>query len=238
MNMDDIKLFLNKDDVIDSDEVISAYSLYEILNEFFYEFRNIRYGYSSLTSMMNNEYSFRDRFKRKDVGNAWFKRISVTKFDDKMIDLLIVVNPFHKKDNDGKGNIYFHLIKDRITGNIYFNGKELCNKIFDKFYPEIIRIFDVSVKYADIFMLDRREFPIYYQEFSLNDVRTLIEYNNFGSVYYHFINNYIFDKETFDFIKSNDMDILRKMPVSVSKLDTISGHIVNEHMKKVRKLGN
>lgn len=236
MNKEDIKLFLKNEDIVENKSVISAYTLYEILNNFFEDFRFARYGDSQLINRMNSEYTFRDRLKTKGIDNAWFRKIFITKFNDKIIDIIIVVNPLYRTGKEGRGNIYFHLIKDRLTGNIYFKDHELCNKVFDKFYPEIIKIFDTADKYIDIFMLDKKEFSIYYQVFKENDISVLMEYNNFGSVYYHFINSRFYNDDTFDFIKEYSSDVLKKIPVPIDNLDTISGHIVNEYMKRIRKL--
>ena len=71
-------------------------------------------------------------------------------------------------------------MKDRKSGNIYFENNVLKNRVFDKFHQEIINIFSLAEIYTDIFMLDKRDFPIYHQTFNLDNIGASVDYNNFG----------------------------------------------------------
>ena len=51
---DDCYKFLKLDIVSDTNNIISAYSLFEILDKFFESFRTLRYGNDKMINSMNN----------------------------------------------------------------------------------------------------------------------------------------------------------------------------------------
>ena len=236
MNKKDINklnLFLSNGCITDNEEVISVYSLYKLLNEYFEDFRILRYGNDKMINSMNNEYSFVDRIKNSMI-NPWFRKIFVSEFNDNFIKIIIIVNPIYRRKEFPTNNIYYYVVKDRKSGNIYFENNVLKNRVFDKFHQEIINIFSLAEIYTDIFMLDKRDFPIYHQTFDLDNVGATIEYNNFGNVSsYIKINNRPCSNNEIKDIKN---DILKRIPVYTDNLDVISSYIVNEQRKaKIRK---
>ncbi len=201
---DDCYKFLKLDIISDTDNMISVYSLYKLLNEYFEDFRILRYGNDKMINSMNNEYTFVDRIK-----NSMIKEFSTN-------------------------NIYYYVVKDRKSGNIYFENNVLKNRVFDKFYQEIINIFSLAEIYTDIFMLDKKDFPIYHQTFDLDNVGASVDYNNFGNVSSYII----YDGKicSNNEIKDIKNDILKRIPVYTDNLDVISSYIVNEQRKaKIRK---
>ena len=78
---DDCYKFLKLDIVSDTDNMISVYSLYKLLNEYFEDFRILRYGNDKMINSMNNEYTFVDRIKNNMI-NPWFRKIFVSEFND------------------------------------------------------------------------------------------------------------------------------------------------------------
>lgn len=233
---DDCYKFLKLDIVSDTDNTISAYSLCKILDKFFENFRILRYGNDKMINSMNNEYTFVDKLNKikNSMINPWFRKIFVSEFNDNFIKMIIIVNPIYRRKEFPTNNIYYYIVKDRNSGNIYFENNVLKNKVFDKFYQEIINIFSLAEIYADIFMLDKRDFPIYHQVFDLDNIGASIEYNNFGNVSsYIKINNRPCSNDEIKAIKN---DILKRIPVYTDNLDAISSYIVNEQRKvKIRK---
>lgn len=228
-----LNLFLGNGCITDNEEVISVYSLYKLLNEYFEDFRILRYGNDKMIDSMNNEYTFVDRIKNSMI-NPWFRKIFVSEFNDDFIKIIIIVNPIYRRKEFSTNNIYYYIIKDRKSGNIYFENNVLKNRVFDKFYQEIINIFSLAEIYTDIFMLDKRDFPIYHQTFDLDNVGATIEYNNFGNVSSYII----YDGKicSNNEIKDIKNDILKRIPVYTDNLDVISSYIVNEQRKaKIRK---
>ena len=61
---DDCYKFLKLDIVSDTNNIISAYSLFEILDKFFESFRTLRYGNDKMINSMNNEYTFVDKLNK------------------------------------------------------------------------------------------------------------------------------------------------------------------------------
>lgn len=236
MNKKDINklnLFLSNGCITDNEEVISVYSLYKLLNEYFEDFRILRYGNDKMINSMNNEYSFVDRIKNSMI-NPWFRKIFVSEFNDDFIKIIIIVNPIYRRKEFPTNNIYYYVVKDRKSGNIYFENNVLKNRVFDKFYQEIINIFSLAEIYTDIFMLDKRDFPIYHQTFDLDNVGASVDYNNFGNVSSYII----YDGKicSNNEIKDIKNDILKRIPVYTGNLDVISSYIVNEQRKaKIRK---
>lgn len=231
-----LNLFLGNGCITDNEEVISVYSLYKLLNEYFENFRTLRYGNDKMIDSMNNEYTFVDKLNKikNSMINPWFRKIFVSEFNDNFIKMIIIVNPIYRRKDFPTNNIYYYIVKDRNSGNIYFENNVLKNKVFDKFYQEIINIFSLAEIYADIFMLDKRDFPIYHQTFNLDNIGATIEYNNFGNVSsYIKINNRPCSNDEIKDIKN---DILKRIPVYTDNLDAISSYIVNEQRKvKIRK---
>ena len=227
---DDCYKFLKLDIVSDTDNMISVYSLYKLLNEYFEDFRILRYGNDKMINSMNNEYTFVDRIKNSMI-NPWFRKIFISEFNDNFIKMVIIVNPIYRRKEFSTNNIYYYIIKDRKSGNIYFENNVLKNRVFDKFYQEIINIFSLAEIYTDIFMLDKRDFPIYHQTFDLDNVGASVDYNNFGNVSSYII----YDGKI---CSNNEIknDILKRIPVYTDNLDAISSYIVNEQRKaKIRK---
>ena len=76
---DDCYKFLKLDIVSDTNNIISAYSLFEILDKFFESFRTLRYGNDKMISSMNNEYTFVDKLNKikNSMINPWFRKIFV-----------------------------------------------------------------------------------------------------------------------------------------------------------------
>ena len=64
---DDCYKFLKLDIISDTDNMISVYSLYKLLNEYFEDFRILRYGNDKMINSMNNEYTFVDRIKNSMI---------------------------------------------------------------------------------------------------------------------------------------------------------------------------
>ena len=94
--------------------------------------------------------------------------------------------------------------------------------------------FSLAEIYTDIFMLDKRDFPIYHQTFDLDNVGASVDYNNFGNV----SSCIIYDGKicSNNEIKDIKNDILKRIPVYTDNLDAISSYIVNEQRKaKIRK---
>lgn len=228
-----LNLFLGNGCITDNEEVISVYSLYKLLNEYFEDFRILRYGNDKMIDSMNNEYTFVDRIKNSMI-NPWFRKIFVSEFNDNFIKIIIIVNPIYRRKDFPTNNIYYYIVKDRNSGNIYFENNVLKNRILDKFYQEIINIFSLAEIYADIFILDKRDFPIYHQTFDLDNVSASVDYNNFGNVIsYITYDGKIYSNEEIKDIKN---DILKRIPVYTDNLDAISSYIVNERRKaKIRK---
>ena len=137
---DDCYKFLKLDIISDTDNMISVYSLYKLLNEYFKDFRILRYGNDKMINSMNNEYTFVDRIKNSMI-NPWFRKIFISEFNDNFIKMVIIVNPIYRRKEFSTNNIYYYIIKDRKSGNIYFENNVLKNRVFDKFYQEIINIF-------------------------------------------------------------------------------------------------
>ena len=149
------------------------------------------------------------------------------------------------KDEFGKrikvsGNGRCNFSNINVSEDKYYNG-ELIKDIIDdfkinqdKFYQEIINIFSLAEIYTDIFMLDKRDFPIYHQTFDLDNVGASVDYNNFGNVSSYII----YDGKicSNNEIKDIKNDILKRIPVYTDNLDVISSYIVNEQRKaKIRK---
>ena len=233
---DDCYKFLKLDIVSDTNNIISAYSLFEILDKFFESFRTLRYGNDKMISSMNNEYTFVDKLNKikNSMINPWFRKIFVSEFNDNFIKMVIIVNPIYRRKEFPTNNIYYYIIKDRNSGDIYFENNVLKNRVFDKFYQEIINIFSLAEIYTDIFMLDKRDFPIYHQTFDLDNVGASVDYNNFGNVSSYIIyDGKICSNNEIKHIKN---DILKRIPVYTDNLDAISSYIVNEQRKaKIRK---
>jgi len=93
---DDRYKFLKLDIVSDTDNMISVYSLYKLLNEYFEDFRILRYGNDKMINSMNNEYTFVDRIKNNMI-NPWFRKIFVSEFNDDFIKIIIIVNPIYRR---------------------------------------------------------------------------------------------------------------------------------------------
>ena len=74
---DDCYKFLKLDIVSDTDNMISVYSLYKLLNEYFEDFRILRYGNDKMINSMNNEYTFVDRIKNRMI-NPWLRKIFIS----------------------------------------------------------------------------------------------------------------------------------------------------------------
>ena len=83
---DDCYKFLKLDIVSDTDNMISVYSLYKLLNEYFEDFRILRYGNDKMINSMNNEYTFVDRIKNSMI-NPWFRKIFISEFNDNFIKM-------------------------------------------------------------------------------------------------------------------------------------------------------
>lgn len=228
-----LNLFLGNGCITDNEEVINVYSLYKLLNEYFEDFRILRYGNDKMIDSMNNEYTFVDRIKNSMI-NPWFRKIFVSEFNDNFIKIIIIVNPIYRRKDFPTNNIYYYIVKDRNSGNIYFENNVLKNRVLDKFYQEIINIFSLAEIYADIFMLDKRDFPVYHQVFDLDNVTASVDYNSFGNVTsYITYDGKICSNEEIKDIKN---DILKRIPVYTDNLDAISSYIVNEQRKvKIRK---
>ena len=144
---DDCYKFLKLDIVSDTDNMISVYSLYKLLNEYFEDFRILRYGNDKMINSMNNEYTFVDRIKNSMI-NPWFRKIFISEFNDNFIKMVIIVNPIYRRKEFSTNNIYYYVVKDRKSGNIYFENNVLKNRVFDKFYQEIINIFSLAEIYG------------------------------------------------------------------------------------------
>lgn len=233
-NSYDFEFFLKRECITDTSEVISGLSLYDTLYDFFDECRGIRYGKLSLINEMNKEYTLKDRFNNFNgkVINPWFKRIFVSEFNENFIKLIIIVNPLYRKKEFTQNNIYYYLIKNRKTGELYFENRVLKNKVFDKFYQEIHNMFKIAEFYADAFDLERKDFPIYHQTFYLGNIGTTIEYDTFGntSAYVRFNDRPCSNEKVLN-IKT---DILQRIPISIDKLDAISKFAVKKKLKNIK----
>ena len=130
---DDCYKFLKLDIVSDTDNMISAYSLYKLLNEYFEDFRILRYGNDKMINSMNNEYTFVDRIKNSMI-NPWFRKIFVSEFNDNFIKIIIIVNPIYRRKEFPTNNIYYYIIKDRNVISSYIVNEQRKAKIRKKEY--------------------------------------------------------------------------------------------------------
>ena len=80
---DDCYKFLKLDIVSDTNNIISVYSWFEILDKFFESFRTLRYGNDKMINSMNNEYTFVDKLNKikNSMINPWFRKIFVSEFN-------------------------------------------------------------------------------------------------------------------------------------------------------------
>ena len=109
---DDCYKFLKLDIVSDTNNIISAYSLFEILDKFFESFRTLRYGNDKMINSMNNEYTFVDKLNKikNSMINPWFRKIFVSEFNDNFIKMVIIVNPIYRRKEFSTNNIYYYYI--------------------------------------------------------------------------------------------------------------------------------
>jgi len=210
--------YIKKDDVILDDKYISAYDLYHLMLEQLQPLKDI------------NEKS---SFIPKD-----YKLKIVSDINEEYINLEFVFKKLEKRNRD----ILVRRISKDIKNNTYSFKNNIDKEFMGEFHNEIIHIFDVKKEYYDKFKIKKT-----ITFFSDNIFDVILSYDEFGEVNINILINErkqlfkLSDKHwiLYNFllkkIKNKKIDILKKIPIEIEKLQDSTKIIVEDYFNNKRQ---
>ena len=233
--------YLEREDVVNNfDEVVSLYSLVNMVEEKFSKLEKAL-NTEELLYRINSLYTFKNIFK-----------LNKTEFRS-------IVPEIQPKDEDGKQRITMtfvlkqdHKIKKinifrNIGDRTIYYGKsntKFEDKIFKDCYNSIQSIFDRIEPFAPLF---KEEPEIVSQDIENEDFDITLNFNSLGIFFFRFRFNketdpdniqdikWINEEDIPSILKSTKKLILRKIPVDVSSLNPVCRQIVDENRPKAYK---
>ena len=239
-----IEEYIEKEDIVETDEVISAFDLYSILNNRFAKLRSIDNG--KLKRKINKENSaiikkIRNIRKVKTLLNYECNNVMPIIGDNKLQITFCFANSRLRISigkNIGENDIY------------YISEYDKDGLLINKYYDDIMNIFSVLEEYYELFSIDKdnlgyeNEFKVPDDTFDikiccLNDgtVSSLVCFNEFVDKDRISENEYINKPSIRNILWQKSNQLLNKIPVQKSSLPPMFKQILDEREQTfVKKL--
>lgn len=239
--MQELEQYLAREDIEDTNEVISAYSLYEIVDDGFEKLRNIY-----------NDWDFRQQINTDKVqtikkGFIFKKTTSVIQNECERVSTTADYKTAQMHIRFEYYNHTIILCKDRNSQEIYFDKYSKIDKDFiSKYYDYIMETFRIAEEYVDLIGgpigSSRNDSSIQPQNFPVSFFYIALEYTRSGEVSIDIIVDSEKDpdgiakrewynrKKIIDYISENETELLKKIPIHVEQLVPTTKKIVEAKM--------
>lgn len=231
--------YLIQPDVNLSKDIISAYDLYQIVDNKLQELRDIKLG-DDFKNEINKGHIIRkvsSLFKKNDTcTNRLCTKITASSNGQKSSIFLCFGTPDYISYKS-----FLDICKDKDSDEIYFENYNVDKTFVEKHYERINKIFDKLEEFSSLYQNNNGG----KQDLSDDFFDITLEYDSFGRTnIYIKISQYedkekIYEREWLkrqklsDFVLENKEAILSKIPINISKLNYTTRTIVEEAINKI-----
>lgn len=243
--LDKFKEYLNKDEVICDDKVISVYDLYRIVLDKLEGLSNVNQELDKMKEDINKRYTSRIAKVRNRINpNYLYSEYGCQSLSWHLEDNRVILTFRFQKE---LGGFVIRVCKNFEENDIYFDTKmklvgEEYKNIIKGYYDTLLMVMSELEQYKDI-GLPRKSADVKLEIVSNELFNLFLLYDATGNVdvefanYNEMLNLEYLGKESFSSImQENNWEFLKRIPVEISSLDSSLKNIVLEYFHQ-SKLG-
>lgn len=256
--LEELKMFLNREKVDETEEVISAYNLYKSINPMLEELRKI----SDIQFLFYELNDMNTIFKRIIKATRMAREL---RDEDRIYLLQYAMSDENKsaiviESVSAKSFYHLHyhayseeytLTKDKKNGLIHFDDRVLNEKIMNNCHKKMMYCFSVLENAYDLFGEDIKVSPIYLFNNTYSDqikcvdsnisLKIILKTNGEFDMIISAAPEEVYEKKLYnyqplyDFVNNNKDEFLKRIPINISELNHIMRNIYEQSIKKENK---